>query len=83
MFSLALSIQSSSSAFSFFLTFSASINLGETVTYCGLKGVFLYESIPLQVGGLDMMDTSHMFPQCVLAAITLVGGVVVDGGARS
>ena len=26
---------------------------------------------------------SHVFPQCVLAAITLVGGVAGDGGARA
>ena len=40
-FSLALSIESSSSAFSFLLAFSASINLGEIVTYCFHEEVFL------------------------------------------
>ena len=47
-FSLALSIKSSSSAFSFCLTFSAFMNLSETVTYSSLEGVFLCGSIPIQ-----------------------------------
>ena len=47
-FSLVLSIESISSAFSFYLTFSASINLGETVTYYGLEGVSLCRGIPVQ-----------------------------------
>ena len=46
-FSLALSIESYSSAFSFYLTFSVSVNLGGTVTCCGLEGVFLCGSIPV------------------------------------
>ena len=33
-------IESSSSAFLFCLTLSVTVNLGETVTSCGLKGVF-------------------------------------------
>ena len=45
--SLALSIMSCSSAFSFYLPFSVSMNLGETVIYCGLEGVFLCGSIPV------------------------------------
>ena len=46
-FSLALSIESSSSAFSFYWTLSASMNLGETLTYCGLEQMFLYENVPI------------------------------------
>ena len=45
-FSLALSIESSSSAFSFYLTFSVSMNLGLTVIYY-LEGVFLCRSMPV------------------------------------
>ena len=29
------------------------------------------------------MDTSHIFPKEMLAAITLVGGRAADGGART
>ena len=43
--SLVLFIESSSSAFPFYLTFSVSVNLGEKVTYCGLEGLFLCGSI--------------------------------------
>ena len=42
--SLVLLIRSSSSAFSFYLYFSDSINLGETVISCGLEVLFLYVS---------------------------------------
>ena len=42
------SLESSSSAFSFYLTSSVSMNVGETVTYCSLKGVFLCGSIHMQ-----------------------------------
>ena len=38
-------IESSSSAFPFYLTFSVSVNLGEKVNYCGLEGLFLCGSI--------------------------------------
>ena len=44
--SLFLLIGSSSSVFSFYLTFSVSVNLGETVIYCGLEVVFLCGRIP-------------------------------------
>ena len=47
-FSLAFSVESSSSAFSFCLTFSASMKLGEMVTYCGLEGVSLCGSVHIQ-----------------------------------
>ena len=46
--SLALSGESHSSAFSFYLTFCASVNLDEIVTCCGLEEVFLSESIHIQ-----------------------------------
>ena len=48
-FSLAHSIEINSSVFSFCLTFSVSVNLGETVTNCRgiLEGVF-FEGIPMQ-----------------------------------
>ena len=45
--SLVLLIGSDSSAFSFYLTFSVSLNLGETVMYCGLEVVSLCGSIPV------------------------------------
>ena len=48
-FSLDLSIESSSSAISFCLTFSASMNLCETVTYCILVRVFLPRSIAMKI----------------------------------
>ena len=38
----------SSSAFSFYLIFSVSKNLGETVIYCGLESVFLCGNVPVQ-----------------------------------
>lgn len=50
------------------------------VTYCGLQGVFLCSSVPTLFSsafgervGFDM-DASYVFPQSVLAAITLIGG---------
>ena len=43
--SLILLIWSGSPASSFYLCFSGSMNLGETVIYCGLKGLFLCGSI--------------------------------------
>ena len=46
-FSYALSIESSSSALSFFLIFSVSMNLGKTVTYFGLEAMFLGGSTPI------------------------------------
>lgn len=49
VFSLALSIERNASAFPLFLTFSTSMNLGETVTYCGLAGMSLYGSVPYRL----------------------------------
>ena len=42
---LILLIWSGSPARSFYLCFSGSMNLGETVIYCGLRGLFLCGSI--------------------------------------
>ena len=85
-FSPALSIESSSFAFSFYLTFSVSTSLGETVTYFVLEavssvGASSCRPSALPFGGRSGFDedASHIFPQGVLAAITLVGGVVVMG----
>lgn len=47
-FFLVLSSESSFSAFSFCLIFSASMNLGETVAYCSFKGMFLYGNVPIE-----------------------------------
>ena len=44
----ALSVENSSSAILFYLTCSASMNLGETISYCGHTEVFLCESILMQ-----------------------------------
>ena len=40
--------------------------------------------VPSAFGGTARFDMnrSHIFPQCVLAAITLVGGGAGDGGSR-
>lgn len=62
-----------------------------TITYCGLKGVFLRGSVPLQTlcapylwwgAGFDV-DSTHVFPQGVLAVITLVGSVAGDKEAKA
>ena len=45
--SLVLLTGSSSAVFSFYLYFSDSMYLGETVIYCGLGGLFLCRSIPV------------------------------------
>ena len=66
------------------------MNLGETATYCCLEGIFLCGNIPVQTAsaqclwraGFDM-EASHIFPQSVLAAITLVGGGAGDGMASA
>lgn len=66
-------------AFSFYLLFSASLNLGETVT-CILKG---YSYVGVSCCRRHMLKAfdgragsdagaNHVFPQSVLAAITLV-----------
>ena len=66
-FSLALSMETNSSIFSFCLTVSVSMILGETATYCCLEGVSLCGSIPIQpvcpvvlVGELDLTWTQVM-----------------------
>lgn len=41
-----LSLESSSSAFSFYLTFPVSVNLDETITCFGFEEVFLCGSVP-------------------------------------
>lgn len=77
-----------SSVFSFCLTLSLSVNLGKTVTYCGLEkgcsyvGESLYRwrlaSALGESPGFEM-DSSPVFPQGVLAAVTLLGGGAGDG----
>lgn len=67
------------------------MHLGEITTYCEAERVFLYESVLIQTAsaqcfsgkaGFDM-DTSHVFPQSVLAAVTLIGSGVRDWEARA
>ena len=65
------------------------MNLGETVTSviksCSYVEAFLYSlCISSAFGGSAgfNVDTCHIFPQCVPAALTLVGGGAGDGGAR-
>lgn len=65
------------------------MNLGETVIYCGLEGLFfyvgvslsrLYESNILGVRAAFSVDARHIFPQDVLTINPLMGiviGVVV------
>lgn len=69
------------SVFSLCLNSSVSMKFGETVTYCGLEGVSLSGSFPIQSAcalwlwwetGFNM-STSHIFPLGLLAAATLVG----------
>ena len=67
------------------------MNLGETVTYRGLEGVFHGEAclyrlhVPSAFGGRAGFDLniSHVLPQGVLAALTLVGDGAGDEGARA
>lgn len=74
-----LSIESSSYAFSFCLTFSDSMNLCKTVTDVVLKvcyyvGTSLYRlHVSTAFGGRAGFEAnaSHVFPQDLLAAITL------------
>ena len=64
------------------------MNSGERVIYCGLDGLPLGGSIPMQTacasayGGRAVFDedTSHIFLQGVLTAITFVGYGAEDGG---
>ena len=61
------------------------------VTYCSPEGMFLCGSVPIQTAGARCLwweswiccGHNHIFPQGVLAAITLVGGGAGDGGARA
>ena len=76
----ALSIENTHSAFSGFLTFSASIDLGETVTCCCPERVFFYKSSPLQMRGLDVVSIDHASGACA-DTCHLGGGVTGRGGA--
>ena len=55
-FSLALSNESCFSAFSLYLSFSVSMNLGETVTYCGLEWVFLWGHVLMQTSSAQCLS---------------------------
>ena len=88
---LALSVESSSSASSFCLAFTASINFGESYPLWSRggvlnMGVFLYIlHVPSAFGGragFDM-DMCHFFLQHMQAAITVVVGGTGDWGARA
>lgn len=78
------SIGNSSSAFSFYLTLSVFINLGETVIFCDLERVFyMWEGyfvdcvcLVILVQGLVSEWMTTIFPQDVLALILFIGGVV-------
>ena len=70
---------SSSSDFSFYLTFSASMNLGDTVIYSGLEGVLLCRQCVSSVFGVKAgfgMDAGHIFPQSVLTIFPLIEDMV-------
>lgn len=82
---LALEIESSFFAFSFCLTFSAHVNLGQKLPVVILKGEFFCGSITIKTAcvqslwlraGFDM-DTIDTFPQGVLVGVTFVG-VILD-----
>ena len=70
-FSISLSIGTNSLVFSFCLTFPVSVKLGEIASYYSLERVSLCWSMPSGFGGRagSNMNTSHIFPQGVLAAI--------------
>ena len=65
------------------------MKLGETVTYCGLKCVFLCGSIPIQTVCAQCLwweswlwhGCNHIFPWGVLEAITMLRGGGGNGGA--
>ena len=84
--SFALSTEISFFDFSFCLNFSASTSLGEAAAYCGLASA-LCGYVPTQsafAGKAELgVEASHVFPQHVLAAVTLVEGGTADGGARA
>ena len=88
-FSLALSIESSSSACSFCSTFSTSMNLGEIVTFCRLEWMSLCGSIPVQTVCAQRLwqgwvwiwhgCKSHHSSACAGAVTLLGGGLEVKG----
>ena len=90
LYLLTLLIGSSSSAFSFYLTFSDSMNLGETIIYCGLKRVFfmgaslcrlhVYISL-VQVLILIWTPATSFFRVCSLPP--WVGRVIGFGGSKA
>lgn len=67
-----------------FIYISLTLNLGETVIYCGLEELFLHGNIPISLHYSDIFgaravfgaDASHIFPQCVLAVIPVTGDVI-------
>ena len=72
-FSLSLSVGSSSSALSFYLISSVFMNLGETVIYCDLEGLFLCVRAVCRLGvprffGCDGCSycgyQPHLSPEC-------------------
>ena len=87
---LLLSIESHFSAFSFWFTFSAFMNL-KYLPLVISKGwsyvvVFLYRlHVPKAFGGKTGfdVDTVYLFPESVLAALILVGDRTGDGSARA
>ena len=82
--SLGLLIGSGSSASSFYLYFSYSVSLGETLLSPVVLEGYLYVGVSLcSLCGFNIfgaravlsMDACCLFPQCVLAVIPLIGGV--------
>ena len=61
-------IESSSSAFLFCLTFSVTVNLGETVTSCGLEGVFWCGSILIQTACAQCLHWESWIPSDIPSA---------------
>lgn len=87
-FSLALSIENSSSVFPFYLSFSVSVDLliGGTATYNSVKGVSLCGSVLLNMWAQCpwweswiRCEQKLFFAQGVLAAITIVRDRAGDG----
>ena len=82
--SLVLLIGSNSSAFSFYLTFSVSLDVGETVIYFDPEGQFyvgasqcsVCECSNFTVRAVFGMDACHLFSLCVLAIVPLLGGAI-------
>ena len=86
---LAFSIEHTSCAFLFWFTFSASMILLETVTYCCLEGVTLCGSISiLTVCPIPLVEELvwcrlHIFLQCLMEAFSFLGDGTGDGLARA